>query len=354
MRAVRAVAVAFGGLIIGLAACHPNKNDRVVVRRWLLCEECNRGELDSVVALKDRATGLLRDALRGPPDSGREHVRRQAESRYRRLRTPLTSLQIFVVHYDSNYVANYQTHAAIALARIGTASARAALLQAVQSDSTYAEAVVRALAAAVPLGVRRVTGDSQAAPPDSFLRIKPAVLVRDDSTGQALANVLVAFTVDSGGGRVDTAVRRTGPNGVASVRWSLGPGPDSTNVLRATSYRHSVSFRATAHGPKPRLVFIVQPSNGRKGQPISPAPRVVALDAWDQRDTTLSGTASVRAVKQTLTAVIGMSFTATGSVAAGQVDFPNLIPTFSDTGVQLIVVVTGATRAVSRRFDVAP
>ena len=78
------------------------KSERATVRRWLLCEECNRGELEAVVALGDRVTGLLADALKGPPDSSRAYIRRQAAERYQRLVAPAFTAAAVVAHYDSN------------------------------------------------------------------------------------------------------------------------------------------------------------------------------------------------------------------------------------------------------------
>jgi hypothetical protein len=130
------------------------------------------------------------------------------------------------------------------------------------------------------------------------------------------------------------------------VRWTLGPGPDSTNVLRADVLWRTVRFDATSHGLTPRLVFAVPPSNGTRGQPMVPAVRVVALDAWGQRDTTISGTV-------TLT-VTGTGFDAAGPMSAGQVSFPAIVPTFSGSGYRMRAVKVGTTPAMSTPFDVAP
>jgi len=338
------------GLAVAFMACHPTSAEKTVVRRWLLCEECPSADLAAVVALGDNVTGMLGDALlKGPPASGREHIRRQAKEAYNRLPLPRpVSVDAFVGHYDSNYVASYQSHAAIALGQINTAQARALLRTAVQRDSAFRYDVVRSLAYAAPLALAPAAGDTQGAPPDSVVRINPTVQVRDSATKQALAGVRVVFTVDSGGGQVTDSVRRTGANGLASTQWTLGPaspgGGDSTNVLRATSLGQSITFRATAHGFTPRLAFVVQPSTVIQGDPIVPTVQVVALDAWDQRDSTLAGTAQAN--------VIGFVYAVTQPMVAGQVAFPNLIPSFTGTGLRIRVKVTGATPVVSEPFDV--
>lgn len=334
------------GLLAGLAACHPWPGERDVIRRWLLCEECRSEELDAVVALGDNATGTLRTALQeGPSESGRKHIRRQAQARYARLRSPTVTLSRWLAHYDSSYAEHYQAHAATALGQIGTPAARAALLDAVQRDTAYGPDVLRALAAATRLALDTAAGAVQSAPRDSFVRVDPAVVVRD-STGQRLANVRVLFVVDSGGGQVTGSVGRTNANGLVSTRWALGHGPDSANVLRATVLRRSVTFRATGHGLRPRLVFAVQPSNGTRGQPMVPPAQVVALDAWDQRDTTING------LMQAF--VIGTGIALTRPMVAGQADFANYVPLFSGTGLRLKVLMINTTAAVSQPFDVAP
>jgi len=336
------------GLVATFSACRPTGGEKEIVRRWLLCEECNEGELEAVVPLGDRVTGVLRDALlQGPSATHRKHILRQARERFDRLPSPtLVTAASYVNHYDSNYIANYQAHAAIALGRIGTADARAALAEGLQRDSTFRYDVLRELAYAAPLALDTAAGGNQSAPRDSIARIDPAVRLRDSVSGQGLADVLVRFTVDSGGGHVDTSLRRTAANGVASVRWTLGSGPDSSNVLRAETFRRTVRFYATGHGLTPRLVFAAQPGSGTQGQPLVPGIKVLVLDAWDQRDSTFNGTA--------LATIMGTVDSVTGPVVKGMVDFPNLVPSAADTALQIRVEAVGATPAVSQRFDVVP
>jgi hypothetical protein len=335
------------GLVATLSACHPTPGEKENVRRWLLCEECNEGELEAVVPLGDRVTGMLRDALlQGPSATHRKHIQRQARERFDRLSSPtLVTAASYVNHYDSNYIANYQAHAAIALGRIGTADARAALAEALQRDSSFRYDVLRELGYAAPIALDTASGGNQSAPLDSVARIDPTVRLRDSVSGQGLADVLVGFTIDSGGGHVDTSLRRTDANGRASVRWTLGPGPDSSNVLRAETFRRIVLFRATGHGLTPRLVFAAQPLNGTSGQPLLPGIQALVLDAWNQRDTTFSGAA--RAL------IIGTADTVNGQVVKGVVDFPNLVPSVLGT-FRIRVEAAGATPAVSQLFDIVP
>jgi hypothetical protein len=334
-----AVAVA-----VVLATC-PGPRERAVIDRWLLCEECTSGELQAVVALGDEATGILRKALLdGPPSSDREHIRRHAASRYTRLRAPSVGLSRWVDHYESSYVEHYQSHAATALGRIGTQAARAALLEAMQRETRYGRDVRRALANAAPVALSIAAGDGQGAPPDSLVRTDPTVAVRDSATGRPLPNVRVVFSVDSGGGRADS-VRTTGPNGLASVNWSLGPGPDSSNVLRAEAFRRTVRFRATSHGLTPRLVFTVEPAHGMPGQPLQPTVRLRVVDAWDRPDSTLSGSA--------VASLVGTGIGAASPVVNGEIDFSGLVVPAPGT-YRIRVQLAGATPAVSRLFDIGP
>ena len=345
MSGVRAWLLA--GLVVALAvaASCGRSPEQAVIERWLLCEECTSGELAAVVALGDDATGALRKALlEGPPPSDREHIRRHAASRYARLRTPSVGLSRWLDHYESSYVEHYQSHAATALGRIGTTAARAALLEAMQDETRYGRDARRALANAAPVALSVVAGDSQGAPRDSFVRVDPTVAVRDSTTGQPVPNVRVVFEVDSGGGRADS-VRTTGANGLASVRWSLGPGADSSNVLRAEAFRRKVRFRATGHGLGPRLVFTVQPTQGTRGRPLLPGVRLSVVDAWGRPDSTISGLAAA--------SVVSTHDRASSPVVNGQIDFSGLVVTVPGT-FRIRLLLAGAAPVLSQPFDVVP
>ena len=135
-----------GGAVTLLAACaQPTVDaapdpDQLAVRRWLLCEECVHGELDSIrdPSRRDRAVPLLARALAGPPASRRANMRRQLEETYQRLAAravdqgetlPLTMEQ-YVAHFLGNYEAVYQTRAIRGLAAVGTPEALRVLSEA--------------------------------------------------------------------------------------------------------------------------------------------------------------------------------------------------------------------------------
>lgn len=333
------------GLAVVLTACQPTAAERNTVRRWLLCEECSEGELDSVVALGDRVTGVLGQALQGPTPSGRQNIRRQAEAMFDRLTGARLSQSQFVGHFVDNYVATYQSRSIVALERIGTPQAHAVLLAALQSDATYRDDVLRQLGAAARVSLSLFAGAAQSAPLDSFVLVNPTVLVRDSTTGQPLRNVRVVFRVDSGGGLVSDSVVRTGPNGLAAVRWQLGD-TDSSNVLQAAAAGRTVRFQAAGHGFTPRIVFVTQPGPGTVGHPITPAVRIAIVDAWGQRVATLNGNARV--------SLTGTALVVLQPVVAGEATITGPTPPVPGTGFRLSVVMLGATQAVSEPFDVAP
>jgi hypothetical protein len=350
------------GSIVGLfalglwavTACAPPPS-QMAVNRWLLCEECNRGELDSVVQFGDGAVGQLANALDGPSTRERAWIHQQSADRYRELNpaTIVDSIR-YVSHYDSNFVATYQAHAATALGGIGTPYAREALHQAMRNDTSYRQDVIRAFSRAAPVRLGVVTGNGQAAPRDSLVAINPTVRVVDSVTGQPLVGIGMTFTVRLGSGRIgdsvpvadSVVVRRTDGNGVASVPWLLGSGPDSANVLSAETFRRSVTLYATSHGLVPRLVFTVQPGNLTLGQPFAPAVRLVVLDARNRLVTTFTGPATA--------SILGTGVMTTEQVVAGKVELSNLIAQNQGTGFQIRVEVPGATPAESQPFDVAP
>lgn len=333
------------GLVIVLAACHPTGAERSTVRRWLLCEECNEGELDAVVSLGNNGVGALADALNGPPLEGRANVRLQAEAMFNRLTGARLTQSEYVSHFVANYVATYQSRSIVALGRIGTPQAHAALIQALQGETIYRDDVLKQLGAAAQVSLSRFAGEAQSAPLDSFVLVSPTVLVRDSTTGQPLRNVRVRFLVDSGGGRVADTVQRTGTSGLASVRWRLGAA-DSVNVLLASVAGRTVRFHAAGHGFTPRIVFTTQPGNGTVGHPLTPAPGIVVLDPWGRKILTFNGTVRVT--------INGTAFALLQRVVAGEASIPGVVPPTPGTGFRLGVAMIGATTTTSAPFDVVP
>lgn len=338
--------VAFLAVAVALTACDSLKpaQDRTV-RRWLLCEECVDGELDSVVALGVQGEKAMKRALKGPPGDRVAKMRRQAEAMYARIPNTALSLQGYVDHHLGNYKAIYQSRAAIALRRINTPSAHAALVDALRHDAPYREDVRRVLGEAVGAVATIVAGDSQHAPLDSFVKVDPTILVRDSATAQALSNVRVVFRVDSGGGMVTGPVRFTDANGRVAAKWRLGAS-DSLNVLRATPPGLTLRLHAVGHPPGNRVVFLVQPANGTAGQPIPAPPRIAVQDAWGTTQSTFNQTANV--------SVPGTTVQGAYNIVGGVAAIYDLRIMQPGSGFTLRVGVPGLPAAFSDSFAMAP
>lgn len=334
------------GVALALVACGPSPEEQETVRRWLLCEECNEGEQEAVVALGDRVADPLAEALRGPPGEGVENVRRQAELMSARLASPATNRARYVNRFVDNYVATYQTRAAIALGSIGTPRTRAILLDALRTDSTARPDVLRAIGASAGVALAVSAGDNQSAPADSFVRINPRIVVRDTMTGAPLANVRVLFRVDSGAGIVLGAAQHTGTDGSTSVRWQLGGGLDQVNILSATAVGQTVQFRAMGRGADPLLVFVVPPTGAHVAIPITPPVRVAVQDPWGGVIGSFTGAVTMTGVGQVLFSV--------DTLVAGVAEFSGLVFTSPGTGIRLKADVAGAGPATSAPFDVLP
>lgn len=92
----------------------------------------------------------------------------------------------------------------------------------------------------VPSVVTIQAGDGQQAVPGTKVTVKPVVAVKD-AAGRGVAGVIVSFTVDSGGGSLQSGTATTVTDGTASPGdWTLGSS-EGRNVLRV-----SVASLATA------------------------------------------------------------------------------------------------------------
>lgn len=136
-------------MLVFLAGCdsNPPSSEQLsperstVVRRalvaWLECEECDGNELPNVVTLKRDALPMLIPTLNeGPSPAKREVFLAGLEMNFDKLveysKTHPESMikmnkEEYLNTYLQNYVAKYQSRAAIALAEIGGKEAKAAL-----------------------------------------------------------------------------------------------------------------------------------------------------------------------------------------------------------------------------------
>jgi hypothetical protein len=112
----------------------PVAHQQVVIERWMQCQECDRGELDSVAALGQAAWPRLRDYLLNGPepervDRVRRHLERSHDSASAHSPTqPLVMSRMLLVQtFLGNLDAVYRARSARALREIGGDSARSAL-----------------------------------------------------------------------------------------------------------------------------------------------------------------------------------------------------------------------------------
>jgi hypothetical protein len=113
---------------------------RHTIMDYLECEECQEDQLKAVVKLGLAAVPSLAASLReGPPNLSLELLRRNVALTYRELKAyeqthpeaKITQSEEFYVKlYTDNYVALYQSRAAMALAAIGGLEAKQALQEA--------------------------------------------------------------------------------------------------------------------------------------------------------------------------------------------------------------------------------
>ena len=337
-------------LVLALASCGGGLKpaDERKIQRWLLCEECTEGELDSVLALGSRGEDALKAAVRGPPADGVNNIRLQTEAMYGRIPSPIPGLnqQKYVEHFVANYKATYVRRAIVALARLNTPTAHAALIDALRHDTLYRADVRRLLGESAGTVALVVAGDSQHAPVDSFVRVNPIIEVRDTvSPVRPLSSLRVVFRVESGGGRVTDSLAHTDSSGRATVRWRLGP-TDSVNVLAVVVAGRTLRLRAFGHPYGLRVVFLVQPSNGTRGQPLTPAPRIAVQDAWGALQQGFNRLARVT--------VVPLSVSRTDSIVGGELLMSGLSVPQAGTGFTLRVIAIGVAPGFSARFDIAP
>jgi len=119
-------------------------------------------------------------------------------------------------------------------------------VQARSADVPASLAVFHATAVAgPPAALGRVAGDGQSAPAGSAVPAALAVRVAD-RYGNPLGGVAVAWSAAAGGGALDPAGAATGPDGIASARWTLGAATVHQAAHAAAGGLSPVAFGATA------------------------------------------------------------------------------------------------------------
>ncbi len=137
------------------------------------------------------------------------------------------------------------------------------------------------LAAGLPATLAPAAGNNQTAPAGTAVPIAPAVRIQD-AAGNPVPDVMVLFSVTSGGGSVTGPSVASGADGMARVGgWTLGPqvGPNS---LTAAAGSLSQVFTATGIvGPAARIE--IQAGDAQTaviGFPVAVPPAVKVTDAF--------------------------------------------------------------------------
>jgi hypothetical protein len=100
--------------------------------------------------------------------------------------------------------------------------------------------------AAAPAAVQPFAGQSQTAPADAPVSVRPAAVV-SDAYGNRVRGAAVTFVVTAGGGSVTGPVQQTNRDGVATVvAWTLGPAPGPNALEARLAGGAAATFEATA------------------------------------------------------------------------------------------------------------
>jgi len=121
-----------------------------------------------------------------------------------------------------------------------------------------------------PVSLEIVSGNGQQAPAGSEVPEALQVRARFPQQGGGPApDVVVSFRITAGGGRLSAGSSVTGPDGTASVRWTLGPAP-VWNRLTAVAGAGQAEFRAWAEpGEPPDLELVFQAPAGFSSEGIA-------------------------------------------------------------------------------------
>jgi hypothetical protein len=128
---------------------------------------------------------------------------------------------------------------------LGTVAGEVTVTASVAAFSPVAPARFRASAlAGPPARVVKAGGDEQRAPPLSALADSLSVRV-SDLYDNPVAGVQVVWAPATGAGTADPATATTGPTGVATTRWTLGPAAGRTTLSASVAGLQPVAFAAT-------------------------------------------------------------------------------------------------------------
>jgi hypothetical protein len=241
-----------------VTGCKLSPQEYATIDAWLRCDECQRGERAAVKAIGGKAVHTLDRALIGPSASRIANMEAQWRQTYSMLGPSAVSESAYVAHFRGNYVAGYQTRAAISLGDIGGSRAKRALR--------------RALGAAGPRGYR-----------SDVVRVITAVLA---TTDLPRFEGTVRGPLASSAARFGDTVRVSQGSGLAwngnvSIVLQGAPFPsDSDLVVTRDTLTHSLAFLAVGEtGPYPLLVTNL---GGRRVTQVATLTITSLLDASDR------------------------------------------------------------------------
>lgn len=209
-------------------------------------------------------------------------------------------------------------------------------------------------ATALPGPVRAMAamaGDGQAAPVSTPLP-SPLVVRLLDSYGNGVAGATVRWLTSAG--RVSQSTVTTGPDGSASVVWTLG-STVGTQTARATFQGASgspITFTATAsQGASPRLSMVTEPaSSTESGDPLTRQPEV-RLETPLGSQIAQSGVSVTAAIASGGGTLSGTTTVQTNS--SGVARFTNLVLTGNNGPRTLIFAAPNYTPAVSAQIQIS-
>jgi hypothetical protein len=201
--------------------------------------------------------------------------------------------------------------------------------------------------AQVATTVQKAGGDAQTGAAGGVLAQPVSVGVRD-RLGGPVAGVSVNFSV-VGGGAVSATSAVTGPNGNASVVWTLGTAAGSLQRVVAAASVGSTEFSATVVAAAPTVAIVAAGNNqtALRSAAVATAPRVLVRDAYGNpvpgvgvQFTVTTGGGSVAGPVQTTDATGSAAVVAWTLGAAGGAN--TLTATFPGTSVPPVVFTATA------------
>lgn len=166
---------------------------------------------------------------------------------------------------------------------LGTTPGANTLTAAANGVSTVTFAATGAAGAPVSMVANSSTTQSAAA--GAAVAAPPSVVVRD-LAGNPVPNVVVTFTVASGGGSIVGSPATTNVAGIAALTsWTLGTTAGANSVIASASGLPAVTFNATGAAGNPASVVVVSGDNqvAVQGTALTNRPTVRVLDANGNR-----------------------------------------------------------------------